>query len=150
MDTHGQQLAESYLAMLNKPRSRSGGTGSWPRATSTTTPSSPDGREAQPPVLEPAFLRRTARSEARPWRDLVISGGPALVGRFRLPRDPHRGIHGPSPPAANPVEMRSIDNLGASRTPCSWSIGTKLKPAAAVSSRWAHCRQLGAGSEGQA
>ena len=104
MQTHGQQLAESYLAMLN-----------------THEPDLVDRFVAEGYVNHNAFVADGREANRQFWtaffaalpdlsatmEDLVISGD-RVVGRF-VYRGTHTGEFMGIPASGNPVEMRSID-----------------------------------------
>ena len=104
MDTHEQQLAETYLAMLN-----------------THDPDLVDRFMAEDYVNHNAFVADGREANRQFWttffaalpdlsatmEDLVISGD-RVVGRF-VYRGTHTGEFMGIPASGNPVEMRSID-----------------------------------------
>jgi steroid delta-isomerase-like uncharacterized protein len=104
MDTNGQRLAESYLAMLNTPR-----------------PDLVDGFVAETYRNHNAFVADGREANRQFWtaffnalpdlsatmEDLVVSGD-RVVGRF-VYRGTHTGEFMGIPASGNPVEMRSID-----------------------------------------
>ena len=104
MDTHGQQFAETYLAMLN-----------------THEPDLVDRFVAEGYVNHNAFVADGREANRQFWtaffaalpdlsatmEDLVIAGD-RVVGRF-IYRGTHTGEFMGIPASGNPVEMRSID-----------------------------------------
>ena len=120
MDTHGQQLAETYLKMLN-----------------THDPDMVDQFEAEGYVNHEALFSAEGREANRQFwhtffaalpdisasmEDLVIAGD-RVVGRF-VYRGTHTGDFMASPPAATPSKC-GPSTSGASRTACSPSTGTR-------------------------
>ena len=104
METHGQQLAESYVEMLNahQPDLVDGFVAETYRNHNAFVA---DGREANRQFWA-AFFRALPDVRAT-MEDLVFSGD-RVVGRF-VYRGTHTGEFMGIPASGNPVEMRSID-----------------------------------------
>jgi predicted ester cyclase len=104
MDTNGQRLAESYLAMLNthRPDLVDGFVAETYRNHNAFVA---DGREANRQFWTTFFNALPDLSAT--MEDLVVSGD-RVVGRF-VYRGTHTGEFMGIPASGNPVEMRSID-----------------------------------------